>query len=340
MNILLTEDQVKRILKKEKEVVNEAWYNTVLELVGWADPTGIADATNAFIYFYRGDHLFGMLSLISALPYAGDLVAKPLMNLLKIGKPATKSISKAMTLVKKGKINEATKILDKASKTSPIVKKLTDVFLKHSDKLRQLVNALPGKVTKGLRNTAIEWINFFEKYAMSSKASRSLVGASSDSLKKLLSKASTKSRKDAVEDLKELKKYVKVGPFSGYKSAASNTKLWAGMPRLISGNASVRALIRKTKWYLGLLDFIGLGNFVGPDELLKEKGKEGFEDIVDEYNKTDEARQYAKEDFGTDFRSDETTTDYEQTKRSGREDIINKYKEDAFDILLDKILPL
>jgi hypothetical protein len=53
--------------------------------------------------------------------------------------------------------------------------------------------------------------------------------------------------------------------------------------------------MRRTKWYLGLLDFLGLANFVGPDELEEKYGD--LQARVDEYEKTDQAKQYAEQDL-------------------------------------------
>jgi hypothetical protein len=58
--------------------------------------------------------------------------------------------------------------------------------------------------------------------------------------------------------------------------------------------------MRKTKWYLGLLDFLGIGNFVGPDELKEQLGDAKFEQSIESYNGTDQSRQYAQEDFGSE----------------------------------------
>jgi hypothetical protein len=86
-SIILTERQLELItdnISNEKKVVNEAWYNTVMDVLGIADPTGIVDIVNGISYFSQGDHLFGLLSLISAIPYAGDVVAKPVLGALKL----------------------------------------------------------------------------------------------------------------------------------------------------------------------------------------------------------------------------------------------------------------
>jgi hypothetical protein len=101
------------------------------------------------------------------------------------------------------------------------------------------------------------------------------------------------------------------GAFSGYRTADSGAtwkdpwkaftwkNFWGGMPQLMGRNKSVRSLMRKTKWYLGLLDFLGIANFVGPDELQKQLGDAKYEDVIAQYNNTAQAQQYAQEDFGT-----------------------------------------
>jgi hypothetical protein len=46
--------------KIKKGVISEAkWYNTIGDIVGVFDPTGLVDAVNAVSYFKQGDTLFG-----------------------------------------------------------------------------------------------------------------------------------------------------------------------------------------------------------------------------------------------------------------------------------------
>ena len=59
-------------------------------MVGIFDPTGIADITNAVLYFGRGEILFGMLSLVSVIPYLGDAIAKPIITTTKTTKSRAK----------------------------------------------------------------------------------------------------------------------------------------------------------------------------------------------------------------------------------------------------------
>jgi hypothetical protein len=82
--------------------------------------------------------------------------------------------------------------------------------------------------------------------------------------------------------------------YKGGLQSMSNKYISGGMGRLF-GNRATRSLMRRTKWYLGLLDFLGIANFVGPDELEEKYGD--IEDRVTEYEKTEQAKQYAEQDL-------------------------------------------
>jgi hypothetical protein len=166
---------------------------------------------------------------------------------------------------------------------------------------------MPGGVLKGFKNTLLEWIQLF-KGASKGKAVRTQaadlatkiqgIPAGSGGLIRL-------SKKDQITQLGDLIKLSKQTPglFSGYRTGnkiLSWKTFWGGMPQLMGRNRSVRALMRKTKWYLGLLDFLGIANFVGPDELQEQLGDAKFEQSIEAYNDTDQSRQYAQEDFGSE----------------------------------------
>ena len=95
--IIITESQLTRLNSNlNEDQLNEAWYNTAMDILGLADPTGIVDIVNGISYFTQGDTLFGILSIISAVPYAGDVVAKPVMGALKLGSASTKTLQSAL----------------------------------------------------------------------------------------------------------------------------------------------------------------------------------------------------------------------------------------------------
>jgi hypothetical protein len=71
----------------------------------------------------------------------------------------------------------------------------------------------------------------------------------------------------------------------------------------------MRILMRQTKWWLGFLDYIGVANFVGPEELVSKMGEENIKKKMEEYNKTPQATQNANEDFANQNYSNQTSSD-------------------------------
>ncbi len=310
MKVLYPEKKkkIQEVINKEKSnTVNEAWYNTVLDVVGWIDPTGIADALNGVIYLTQGEYLFGFLSMVAAIPYAGDVVAKPVMYALKLGKPSAKALNGIMKLSKAGKSAEAATELAKLSASGGIIGTFVKGMTKIAGKLEELIKAMPAGPLKGFKNTILEWIQLF-KGAGRGTAIRTKAADLATKIKGIPAGSGAVlrlSKKDQIKNLDQLIKLSKSTPgmFAGYRTGnklLSWKTFWGGMPQLMGRNRSVRALMRKTKWYLGLLDFLGIGNFVGPDELQQQLGDSKFEQSIANYNNTPEAQQYAQEDFGSE----------------------------------------
>jgi len=131
---ILMETNKRQLLKEYK------WYNTFLDFVGIVDPTGAADAINAISYFRQGHIFFGFLSLVSVIPYAGDLVAKPVIGLVKLGKGSFTAMNAAIKSGKGAKVAaEATKLGPEAVSftkwmgTSPVGKFLSGLAKKISN---------------------------------------------------------------------------------------------------------------------------------------------------------------------------------------------------------------
>jgi len=91
MKIILTESQYTKLISYNTPSVNflinetagkkivplsEAWYNTLGDIVGIFDPTGIVDIANAISYWTQGKKTFALLSLVSAVPGV-DWATKP-----------------------------------------------------------------------------------------------------------------------------------------------------------------------------------------------------------------------------------------------------------------------
>jgi hypothetical protein len=72
--------------------------------------------------------------------------------------------------------------------------------------------------------------------------------------------------------------------------------------------------MRQSKWWLGFLDYIGLGNWVGPDELAEKLGgEEAMRQKMEQYNQTPQAQQNFQDQFGAADAEPNQTTQTTQT---------------------------
>lgn len=279
-----------KVLYPEKAmlVTESRWYNTLGDVVGIFDPTGVVDTVNGISYWRQGDKLFAILSWISAIPLLGDIIAKPVIGVMKLGGGVTKAF-KAATIA-----GDASKIAKTAKAAGGPIAKLVEKAPTWGGKLVGMLKASVGKVPllgTGLVKIVEEFVNIFGKASKEMKASSEITS-------KLVAKgeaALTKSEKDLLAS--ELKKQGSFKGFRNYKGEGqsfTNKYVSGGMGRLW-GNRATRSLMRRTKWYLGLLDFLGLANFVGPDELEEKYGD--IQDRVTEYEKTEQAKKFAEQDL-------------------------------------------
>ena len=279
-----------KVLYPEKAmlVTESRWYNTLGDIVGIFDPSGVVDTVNGISYWRQGDKLFAILSWISAIPLLGDIIAKPVIGVKKLGGGVTKAFKTAVIA------GDATKIANTAKVAGGPIAKLVEKAPSWGGKLVGMLRASVGKVPllgTGLVKIVEEFVSIFGKASKEMKASSEITS-------KLVAKgeaALTKSEKDLLAS--ELKKQGSFRGFRDYKGEGqsfTNKYVSGGMGRLF-GNRATRSLMRRTKWYLGLLDFLGLANFVGPDELEEKYGN--LEDRITEYEKTEKAKQYAEQDL-------------------------------------------
>lgn len=341
VNLKIAEDNWSRFSTEEKQIVLELckviypkksnlikeaeWYNLVGDILGIADPTGVVDVVNGISYFSQGDHLFGLLSIISAIPYAGDVVAKPVMGSLKIGGDATKGLNAAMKLAKAGKTTEAAASLAKLAESPGIVGKFLQSAKTWAPKVASKVELLPGGLLKGFRNTILDYLKLLENAGAKSIKFQKATG----NLAKKMARVSK-----PVENIKALQsifKNEKIATNLTKRSSLSSIFL-GGAPRLF-GNRNMRILMRRTKWWLGFLDYIGVGNFVGPEELANKMTEQMITQKMNEYNQTPEAKKYAAEDFvGTEGQTSSTPTKSGegQTQKSQEPDFIQNFLTNIF----------
>lgn len=343
-SIILTERQLELItnnISKEKKVVNEAWYNTVMDVLGIVDPTPIVDTINSVSYFSQGETLYGMLTLIAALPgYVGDVATKPVMAALKTGSTATKELESALKLATKvgasaDDIAKATAKLTSMAKDPGIVGSFIRKASEFAPKVNSFIDKIPAGPFKGMKNTIMDYFTLLGN-----------AGKKSSELQKMVKLAlAAPSKVNLSKNIPTIQKYLKdtkifnIADMS--KPGFLTNTFFGGLPRLFRSpeGRGIRILMSKTKWWLGFLDYIGIGNFIGPEELSKKLG--GDEEMgkkMEEYQKTDEAKKNYKEDVGTTETTQQTTTKTDTTQSSS--DPIQNFLSTAFGSALNKALVL
>ena len=305
---------LKTIYPEKSKIIKEGWLNTLGDIVGIFDPTGVVDLVNGISYISQGENLFGFLSIISAIPYAGDFVAKPVMGALKLGKPSAKALEAVMATAKAGDVAKASKDLAKIADTGGIAGTFVKGMESIAPKVTQVVQAVPGGfLTSGLKKTILQWIELFSKGGREAKSMKQATGYLAKRLPKMAPDV-------AVKELEKLTGAIKSTPglFTGYRTTKdflSWKTVFGGMPQLIGRNKSVRALMRQSKWWLGFLDYIGVGNWVGPDEVAEKLGGEdAMKQKMEDYNKTPEAKQNFEDQFGAE--NSESSTEKSKDKSS------------------------
>jgi len=347
----------------KKHNINEAWYNTVLDVVGIVDPTGIADLTNAILYFKQGDTFFGILSLISVVPYVGDAVAKPLIGLGK-GSKLFKYVDEAFEIAKTNP-TKAKELLENAvnSGKNPMFAGLIKKFGDWGGNVKKMVDRIPeGKLTRGFKNNLKMWVDLLGSVGTAKSTALKSVEDAAKAIgpkrfqiingvpvyKKGYGTAVTNDEKieilkklrDEIKDPKLFSSFGKTGNiFTNYKNVWKNygtrAALLQGVPRVFFGrNPALRAMMRNTKFYLGFLDFIGIANFVGPEELTQQKNKEELQVQMKNYLETPEGQDNLKNELMGSLEEPSTSNQSIVTNRSTQ----NKENFDPFDEFLDMIL--
>jgi hypothetical protein len=286
------------------ELINEAaWYNTVMDVLGIFDPTPIIDIVNATSYFIQGDTLFGVLTIVGAIPYAGDVVAKPVLGALKVGGPSVKALESAIKLSRGAAVGSkeykaATETIEQLAKQPGVIgtflQKMGGSF---GDKVIKTIDEIPAGPFKGMKNTIKSYFQLLSNAGKKGTMFQKRAGVLAKNFKKGTA---------TVKDVELLKNYLKTqkvfNPATLTKPGFFTNVFFGGIPRLFRDPSQrrLRILMQSTKWWLGFLDYIGLGNWVGAEELVNKMGDENFMKKVDEYNQTPEAKQNFEDQFGSE----------------------------------------
>jgi hypothetical protein len=196
-------------------------------------------------------------------------------------------------------------------------------------KLRQIIDRIPGgKLTAGLRKTLIDWIDLF----IGAAKQRKNVTKVTANFAKRVKAADPATATSLVKQLKtQLGKSSRT--FRDYKMTDPSFMAKYVWPGVSLRNRELTGLMRKTKFYAGLLDYLGVGNFVGPEELSKKMGEENVKQKMIEYSKTQEGQKNWGEDMSGV--SQETTTPSTQPTQTSSD---NGIKDDPFNQMLKGLL--
>ena len=274
---------------KAKLISESKWYNTVGDIIGIVDPTGVVDFINGISYWRQNDKLYALLSWISVFPYIGDAVAKPVMGLFKVGGKAPKMFKAAAAAGDAAKMAEV-------AKQSPALGKLITQTPSWGGKVLTALKEMVGKVPfvgKGFISLVDDYIKLFANAGKEYKAGSEVAG-------KLLAKGEANLTKLEKEQLKNALK--QTNQFRGFRTAelanpTFRSKWLSGGIGRLWGNRATRSMMRRTKWYLGLLDYLGVANFVGPEEL--EGQVDNLDQKVQDYSRTPQSEKLWQEEMGS-----------------------------------------
>lgn len=346
VQIIITERQLDAIKEKviSEDLINEAWYNTVMDVLGIFDPTPIVDIVNATSYFIQGDTLFGILTIVGAIPYAGDVVAKPVLGALKVGGPSVKALESAIKLAKNAPVGSAEykaaqDILEKLSKDPGAI----GIFLQKmggslGDKIIKTIDEIPMGPFKGMKNTIKTYFELLRGAGKRSVMFQKRAGVLAQRFKDDVG---------SVKDVELLKNYLTtrkiVNPATMSKPGFFTNVFFGGIPRLFRSPAQrrIRILMQSSKWWLGFLDYIGLGNWVGAEELVKQMGEENFNKKVEEYNQTPEAKEYFDEQFSDTSQGTSQQSDQPSQTSSQRNNVdLDPFAKFLKNLLIGQINPV
>jgi hypothetical protein len=307
------------------ELINEAaWYNTAMDVLGIFDPTPIIDIVNATSYFIQGDTLFGVLSIVGAIPYAGDFVAKPVLGALKVGGPSVKALESAIKLSRGAAVGSkeykaAAETIEQLAKQPGVIgtflQKMGGSF---GDKVIKTIDEIPAGPFKGMKNTIKSYFQLLSNAGKKGTMFQKRAGV----LAKNFQKGTA-----TVKDVELLKNYLKTqkvfNPATLTKPGFFTNVFFGGIPRLFRDPSQrrLRILMQSTKWWLGFLDYIGVGNWVGAEELVNKMGDENFTKKVDEYNQTPEAKQNFEDQFGSEGMEGQTNNQQNTSSTTSTPDL-------------------
>jgi hypothetical protein len=246
-------------------------------------------------------------------------VAKPVMGALKLGSKSTKALQTALktaqTAAKGSKQYDAAldtlRVLSKES--GPVGKFLQAAGGANgwAQKVNKVLDMIPLGPFKGMKNALMDYITLL------GRAGEKSVGFQSR-LKVLLQAPPANLTRNIPEVQKFLKTSKIFDAAALSKPGFLSQTFFGGIPRLFrsSDGRRLRILMQSTKWWLGFLDYIGLGNYVGAEELSKKMGDEQFMKKLEQYQSTPQAKEYFDQEFPEGSQGQESQPSQSQSQNT------------------------
>ena len=296
----------KNIISESQNISESEWYNVVGDIVGIFDPTGLVDAANAVSYFSQGDVLFGMLSLVSIVPYIGDALAKPVVMGVKLGGAALKPLQIALKSKNTVKIGET---LAKLEKGGGFGKKVANFFRGFGDSalitgIKNMLSRISGtKIGKSLKKMVDEWVDIFKK--SSKEMDKAIPKLNKRGTYTVTNTATGAGRFISKGEANKLfgKAFVDMlTPLSGSGKAfrsAGKARRFKGTTALFSGTSPLRKLLNKTKLWGHFLAWAGIKDKnQNVDKVLAKYGEKATGVNFEKFINSPDGKKAVKEEFG------------------------------------------
>lgn len=252
----------------------------------------------------------------------GDFVGKSVMSAAKLGTSSTKALDKALKIMKTASPGSkqylaAAKLVDDFAKApNALGKMIQKLGGKTGDNVISVIDSLPLGPFSGLKNMMTDYLKLLSNAGKKSVGVKGLASSVSADFAKGLAKA------DDVQALIDLTKGTKIFDAATLSKPGGLSQIFfGGVPRLFRSpeGRRIKILMGQTKWWLGFLDYIGIGNFVGPEELGNQMGEAQMMKKIEQYNQTPQALENFDDQFGKYDREGENEKKYGEIVKFNRE---------------------
>jgi hypothetical protein len=183
-----------------------------------------------------------------------------------------------------------------------------------AEKVNSFLKEIPVGPFKGMKNTIMDYFTLLGRAGSKSKGVSGLAKSLEADMK--LGKAKIHD----IETLRDIVKNEKIFDVAALsKPGFLSQTFFGGIPRIFRSpeGRRLKIMMQQTKWWLGFLDYIGIGNWVGAEEVVKRLGGEqAMNQAMENYQKTPEAQQYYKESFKGEESMDPISSTADSVKQS------------------------